>query len=103
MFRPQCPVPKDRIHAFYSGACRGIGGCCFNELVNNVSSSCCYQYGTNGPIKCCGWDNSISQVGIFFIVVAAFIIYLLIMILVGRRIIRPNDREKTMSLIETRF
>lgn len=55
-----CPVPEDRQLAWYSGApCQSTKvSCCFTELINNVSLSCCYAYGTDGPIKCCGRDDT---------------------------------------------
>ena len=55
----QCPTPEDRKHAWYSGrVCKHPNNyqCCFNELINNHTMSCCYAYGTDGPIKCCGRD-----------------------------------------------
>ena len=54
---PQCPVPEDRSNAWYSGkSCDWVGsGCCFNEVINGNITPCCYAYGTDGAIKCCGY------------------------------------------------
>ena len=60
-----CPVPEDRRNAWYSGKqCNSIDSCCFNEVIdvnpssNGTSTTCCYAYGTAGPIKCCGFDET---------------------------------------------
>lgn len=50
----QCPVPEDRAKAWYNGDKCSIGySCCFNELIDNRTLSCCYAYGSDGPYKCC--------------------------------------------------
>jgi hypothetical protein len=56
----QCPTPEDRAVAWYiDGGCRGEYSCCYTEMHLNVTASCCYTYGTNGPVKCCGRDNAL--------------------------------------------
>lgn len=57
-----CPSPEERTSAWNIGqTCDTIRrSCCFDELINDSNGtlknvSCCYTYGTAGPIKCCGW------------------------------------------------
>lgn len=65
----QCPVPEDRTRAWNSGKpCYSTDGCCFTEPVGNSTDACCYFYGSDGPVKCCG--RAIDP--IFIIVVSVF-------------------------------
>ena len=50
-----CPVPEDRANAWLiKSQCWERYSCCFKEVINNISTSCCYAYGNDGPYKCCG-------------------------------------------------
>ena len=53
----QCPAPEDRLSAWYSGKTCDFSnfGCCFDEIINGDKISCCYAYGSDGPLKCCGY------------------------------------------------
>jgi hypothetical protein len=60
--RDACPSPSERAGAWNIGeTCDNmLRSCCFDEEINNshgnlTNVSCCYTYGTAGPIKCCGW------------------------------------------------
>jgi hypothetical protein len=60
--RDACPSPKERAGAWNIGqTCDNMRrSCCFDEVIadsngNLTNVSCCYTYGTAGPIKCCGW------------------------------------------------
>lgn len=62
----QCPAPEDRLNAWMTGICDHNYACCFYE----VNTTCCYTYGSTGPIKCCGLpsDHVFKIFGIIILV-----------------------------------
>lgn len=77
----QCPVPEDRLNAWYRGICSGGNyDCCFNE----INTTCCYAYGSNGPIKCCGieTDHVFMIFGIIMLVLISIAIICLLLMCV---------------------
>lgn len=88
----QCPHPEDRANAWYSGkTCDSFcssWGCCFNELIDGNTTSCCYAYGTDGPIKCCGSDVSRDWNTYFFI-----LLFLIVCCLFGSMIFCIENKK----------
>lgn len=77
----QCPVPADRAIAWYNGKlCYERYACCFTEnRGGNITASCCYAYGSDGPYKCCGIGHDYTLIivlssvfGVIFLGFAGF-------------------------------
>lgn len=81
-----CPTPEDRENATYTGGvCYGRYSCCFDELVNNSTMSCCYAYGSDGPYKCCGRNPDSSDLLFLIILIpcSPLIIIISVYLVVG--------------------
>ncbi len=106
----QCPTNEDRLDAFYiESACVCRNCCCFDEIFldpnsgNMTNTSCCYEYGSNGPVKCCKLNSiqvDIKEVllSIFVpigIIVMTICLVALIWVMVARfsRTANENDSE----------
>lgn len=82
MVTSQCPDKNDRQDAWYNNKkCRSRNTCCFDETYidpgtfNVTTINCCYEYGTDGAIKCCGYeDNLIFLTALIPFMVAFFLI-----------------------------
>jgi len=75
----QCPTPEDRAVAYYTGqACVGSYSCCYTELVYNKTSRCCYAYGTDAPVKCCGLASSLSIIIILSVTFGIMFIFCIV-------------------------
>lgn len=77
-----CPVPEDRANAWLiKTQCWETYTCCFKELINNISTSCCYAYGNDGPYKCCGTGEPKNRSWIFLILIIPGVLLLVALIM----------------------
>jgi hypothetical protein len=101
-FRHQCPVPEDRKIAEYSGVCyfHSDYGCCFPEIFNKTTTSCCYRYSENGSEKCCGeyqYHFSVDTKDPFgILMVLLFIIAILFILLSKTKHAEKADEKNTV-------
>ena len=76
-----CPVPEDRANAkLVKDSCYKFYTCCFNEIINDIETSCCYAYGNDGPYKCCGRSEydplvAVTIIFLFAALITFYIIY----------------------------
>ena len=86
-----CPNEVEREHAWDSQKACGssaTGPCCFSELYMNpvtfnvTNTTCCYAFGTDGPLKCCGTNADTTGI-IFGSVLGGVFITIIIIVISG--------------------
>lgn len=81
----QCPSATERAAAFLLGEnCTSIFTCCFAEMIDNISLSCCYAYVDDRTAKCCSRPWSWQIIFTFL----AVLLMLLVLTCVGIYIVK---------------